>query len=158
MLNEWASAESALITTEELRAALDAALTEPSQGTKGLSYALALDLGITFDWSALVLLHVDPSDYRVVVDLTRTWRGSRERPVSLTAVEDAVVALAARFQLARVVVDQWNAALLVERLRARGVPGVQTVTIEPAKLDTLTTLLKGTLRAGRYAFLPATRT
>jgi hypothetical protein len=150
--NEWAQSERALISTTELQAALvdDG---EPEYGERGVTYALALDLGLTHDWSALVLGHVDGLTGRVVPDVVRTWRGTPEQPVSLAAVEEEVVTLARRFRPKRIVVDQWQAGYLVERLRTRNVENVRLVTVEQATLDKLVTLLKH-LFASRAIAIP----
>ncbi len=150
--NEVAQSESALISTPELQDAL-VDVAEPEYGERGVAYAMALDLGLTHDWSALVLGHVDGLTGRVLPDVVRVWRGTPEQPVSLAAVEETVVTLARRFRLKRIVVDQWQAGYLVERLRARNVAGVQLVTVEQAKLDRLVTLLKH-LFASRAIAIP----
>ena len=106
------------------------------------TYAMALDIGLTHDWTALVVAHVDGMTGRVVPDVVKTWRGTPAEPVSIAAIEEAVVTLARRFRPKRIVVDQWQAGYLVERLRARNVEGVRLVTVEQAKLDRLVTLLK----------------
>ena len=88
-----------------------------------------------------------------MVDLARTWRGTRNAPVSIEAVEQEIVALSQRFAIERVRLDQWQAAYLKERLQRRRLR-VDLVTIEPTKLDRLTTQLKG-LFAKREILIPA---
>ena len=152
VLNQWAQSEHSLITTAELQDALiDAA--EPEYGERGVTYSMALDLGLSHDWTALVVAHVDGMTGRVVPDVVKTWRGTPAEPVSLAAVEEAVVTLARRFKPRRIVVDQWQAGYLVERLRARQVEHVKLVTVEQAKLDRLVTLLKH-LFASRAIAIP----
>ena len=48
--NEWATSESAFITTEELAAAIDhTATTEPLGGASGNRYTIGVDIGLTHD-------------------------------------------------------------------------------------------------------------
>jgi hypothetical protein len=94
------------------------------------------------DYSAAVVTHLDP-DGNVIVDAVRHWVGTRTAPVNLMQVEDALVALARRFRPRDIVLDQWQAALLGDRLRARNVRGsVKTVTFDGNRLDAHATLLK----------------
>ena len=120
---------------------MDSTLSEPAAGALEATYAMGIDLGLTLDWSAVVLVHLDAAR-RVVVDLTRTWRGQKGTPVSLAAVEDEVLRLTRRFPVGRVVVDAWQAQYLVQRLRDHGVRNLATTTIDPAHLDRLATLTK----------------
>jgi hypothetical protein len=142
VLNEWSTGESSFISDEELQDAIDTNLREPAQAEPGVRYAMGVDLGLTFDWTAVVVVHVDPNG-GVIVDAIRTWRGTRRTPVSLEAVEAEIVRLAERFPMAAVLLDQWQAAFLGERLRGRGVPGVDVMALESTRIDRLVTMLKG---------------
>ena len=141
VFNEPSSSDNAFLTVQEVRDARDATLTEPTQPDLFASYALGIDLGLTHDWTAAVLVHLD-RNRKAVVDLTRTWRGSKGRPVNLADVEEEIVTLSQRFRPSRIVVDAWQAEYLRQRLYNRGVEGVQTTTIDPAHLDKLATLTK----------------
>ncbi|MGE3511922.1 MAG: hypothetical protein AB7N65_23920 [Vicinamibacterales bacterium] len=104
--NRWAvGGDGNFLTGEEIADAVDATLTEPERGEPGMAYTVGVDLGLTFDWSAVVVSHVG-SDHRLVVDAVRFWRGTRQRPVSVSAIEDEVIALSKRFRIERCVVDQ----------------------------------------------------
>jgi hypothetical protein len=113
---------------------------------------MGVDIGLTFDWTAVVVWHFGP-DHRLVVDAIRFWRGIRQHPVSVMAVEDEIVKLSSRFTLERCIVDQWQSRLLAERLELRGVPGVQTVVVDPTRLDHMATALKNVF-AGRQIRIP----
>jgi hypothetical protein len=73
--------------------------------------------------------------------------------VSIEDIEDTIVDLAARFPMERVHLDQWQAAYLAERLQGRRVHAL-IVPIEAARLDQLTTRLKG-IFAKREIRIPA---
>ena len=151
--NSWAQSEHSLITSDELQAATRH-LVEPEIGQRGIAYSMGIDLGLTHDWTAMVIGHVDGVDGRFTVDVVRTWRGTPGSPVSLMAVEDEVVRLAQRFRPKRIVADQWQSAHLIERLQARDVENTRSTTIEPARLDKLTTMLKD-LFAKRAITIPS---
>lgn len=143
-LNEWASGdEGSFLSAEEIRDALDRAWVEPIAPDPGRRYGLGLDLGLTFDLTGLLLSSVGP-DGRLRVDLVRSWRGTRQKPVDLTLVEAAALDVACRFQ-APIHVDQWQGALLAQRLTRQGV-SVTSHTIESAKLDSYASLVKGLFR------------
>lgn len=83
--NEWSAGdEGSFLTGEEIHSAIDLTLGEPAQGTPGISYTIGVDLGLTFDWSAVVLSHIG-HDHKLVVDAVRYWRGTRARPVSIVS-------------------------------------------------------------------------
>lgn len=90
--------------------------------------------------------------HRVVLDRLDVWEGSRERPVSLADVEAHVALLAANYR-PRVLIDPWNAALLVERLRSRGVR-ISPFTFSHRSVGKLATNLALLLRQRALA-LPA---
>jgi hypothetical protein len=138
--NTWAHGdEGAFLTSAELADATDAALQVPA-GPAGAVYSLGVDLGLTHDLTAVVLVHVDARG-RLTVDRADTWRGTPARPVDLTAVETTIRALARRFRVDVVHLDQWQGALLSQRLQAQGVT-CHVHTIESAKLDWYATQLK----------------
>jgi hypothetical protein len=139
--NRVAPSESAFLTFQETQDALVHG-PEPERGALGARYTAGLDLGLTFDWSAFVIGHCDARGV-FSVDVVRTWRGTPLRPVNLWELEETILDLAKRFHLSAMAVDQWQAQGLVQRLARFGVRGVRAVTIEPAKLDTLTTMVKG---------------
>ncbi|MEO8520046.1 MAG: hypothetical protein ABI603_01710 [Acidobacteriota bacterium] len=139
VLNEPAGADSGLISSEELSASL-MRVEEPQSGAPGVSYVAAIDLGLTNDWTALVIGHLDV-DARAVIDVVRSWRGTKDQPVDLGAVEDAIVDVARRFNLSRVILDQWQSAHMTQRLVRRGVPA-KTVGVEQARLDRIISVLK----------------
>lgn len=140
------------VDPSELAAAVDATWREPEQGAPGTRYAVGVDLGVSHDWTGLVVAHVEAGTGAVVVDAVRWWRGTRARPVSLPDVEGEIMRLVARFPVRAVRIDQWQGRLLADRLAQRGVPA-GVVTTESAWLDRAATTLRG-LFAGRQIRLP----
>ena len=140
--NEWSTDDAgSFLTGEEIHAAIDPTITEPERGEPGISYTIGVDLGLTFDWSAVVVSHIG-SDHRLVVDAVRFWRGTRQRPVSISVIEDEIIALSKRFHVGRCVLDQWQSHFLSERLHQRGLREVFTVAVDPARLDRMAVTLK----------------
>ncbi|HUK36983.1 MAG TPA: hypothetical protein VLV86_23875, partial [Vicinamibacterales bacterium] len=141
ILNVPAGADAGLITTEELRAAIDATLRRPDRGISGQRYVLAADLGISNDATAIAVLTTD-ADANAVVVFTEMFRGTPEQPVDLMAVEDRIVEIAQAFTLEQCLIDSWQAQLMATRLTRRGVP-TKLVTFEASRIDRVITLLKG---------------
>ncbi len=140
-LNEWASGdEGSFLSGEEIAAALDLSLHEPAFGVPGIVYAMGIDLGLTRDLSAVVISHVTP-DGILIPDVIKTWQGSKGHPVSLEAVAGEVLALSRRFALKRVVLDQWQGAMMAEGLKRAGL-NVRLITCGPSQLDQWATRLK----------------
>lgn len=99
-----------------------------------------LDLGLTRDHAALVWGGLDP-DGIFLVEGCEVWTSQAGEPVSFTAIEERCVRLHREVPLQRLAVDQWNAALLVERLQRAGVPA-RSVGVEQTRLDRMITTLK----------------
>jgi hypothetical protein len=150
--NRPAPSDSAFLTLEEVQDAIDRTLIEPACGTPGVQYVGALDVGLTHDASAFLIGHVS-ADSKFVVDVVRLWQGSRAQPVSLTNLETDVATIARRFKLRTLLIDQWQATSLAEQFKHRSLPA-QLVTIEPTRLDRLTTGMKGAF-ARREVRIPA---
>lgn len=124
-LNIWTVGEDRLVTAEDLAAA--AVLDGPLEPTPNCKYMIAVDLGLVNDRTICVVAHAERAQdfhgaqYRVVVDRIARWRGKRLKPVSLAEVEAWLVEASNRYNHARVVVDPWQAAGLVQRLHQRNV-------------------------------------
>ena len=94
--NEWASGdEGTFLSSEEIHDAIDLDLVEPDTIEAGDCFG-GLDLALSHDWAAFVITRTDERG-RLVVVAIRFWRGSRQKPISLMAVEDTVSRLAAQF-------------------------------------------------------------
>ncbi|HLY85725.1 MAG TPA: terminase large subunit [Gaiellaceae bacterium] len=114
--NVWMSGEDRLVAEEDLAACV--VLDGPQEPQPAHRYVLAVDVGLKHDRTAVAVCHL--RDGIVTLDRIETWQGSRLKPVSLADLEEWLVRAAAEYQ-AHVLVDPWQAALLVERLRRRSV-------------------------------------
>jgi intein/homing endonuclease len=87
-------------------------------------YVVTVDLGLRSDSAALSVFHkdfrIDGSYY--VQDLAVTWVPNREKRliVDLTNVEEFITTLSKQIHIIGVWFDQWNSALLSQRLTAAG--------------------------------------
>jgi hypothetical protein len=142
ILNQWSAGDHALLTAAEIEAALTDA-PEADRGIPGQAYLYAIDLGISFDWSALCIGHLAADTGQFIVDVIRTWRPEPGQPVNLMDVEREIVDLAQRWKPAKIILDAWNAKLLSDRLRSFGLPA-SMVGIDPTRLSRVTTLIKST--------------
>lgn len=151
VLNIPAGADQGLITPEELRDAIDP--QAPAALPPGGRITIGVDLGLANDWTAIVVVRREPVTGSIRVLETVTFRGTRERPVDLMAVETALLRLHQRWQPAGIAIDAWNAALLVQRLRQRNV-GITVTPTEATLLDRMITRVKG-LFSRRAIQIPA---
>ena len=112
--NEWVSAESAFVSAEQWDALIDRDLVcpEPSRSVRLVG---GLDLATKHDSSAFVSVY--HQDGRVCLGPYRIWRA----PVSLGDVEEYILEVKEGYDLRRMAYDPYQAALLAERLTARGV-------------------------------------
>ncbi len=79
---------------------------------------IGLDVGLRRDRTVACICHFDGG--LVFLDRIAVWQGTRRRPVKLDEVEAWLTEAAKRYP-GRIVVDPWQSAQLVERLRKRGV-------------------------------------
>jgi phage terminase large subunit-like protein len=124
-LNKWTSGQGDAVQESDLQAAvrLDA---KPSQREPGLVYVAGLDLGLSRDASALVVVGVDAEGERMRVVDVQAWKPSPGERVKVEDVEAAVVAAHAQWKLSTVAFDPWQAAYLAERLAGYGIAMTET--------------------------------
>ncbi len=139
ILNVPAGIDDGLITAAELRDALQA-MREPDEAEPGITYWCAADLGVVFDWTCVLVGHLDARN-RLVLDVVRLWRGTHQEPVSLVEIQDEIAALHQRFHFERVHIDQWQARHMVEQLQHLRVPA-EIITLDGGTLDRLVTQIK----------------
>jgi hypothetical protein len=114
--NRWMSGEDRLVTAEDLQACVT--LPGPLDPVARLRYVIGVDVGLKRDSTVACICHLEGGI--VTLDRIANWTGTRLRPVRLAEVEEWLQK-AAREYRAQVVIDPWQAAQLVERLRRSGV-------------------------------------
>ena len=121
-LNQPVDGSGDLLTPELIGAAYSRqvpAMPTPDHRTYG--YIAALDLALSKDFSALLVLGRDRTGrYRVAH--CQVWKPRLNQKISLEAVQAAVYEAHRVFRFRRCVADPWQAQLLCETLRKRGVP------------------------------------
>jgi phage terminase large subunit-like protein len=122
-LKEWVEAEDRLATLDSLRRC--AVLDGPLPPQRGFEYVIGVDLGLKHDRTAVAICHALPTDESaaglgptIVLDGVEVWQGSPEDPVSLRAVFNFILNAANAYGSAKIVVDPYQAASLVQELRA----------------------------------------
>jgi hypothetical protein len=154
ILNQPAIADDPFLTPNEIADAVAAHTTDGAPDARQ-TYFAGLDLGVSRDWAALAIGHVD-AQTRFVVDVVRQWVPTPTQRVSLHAVEQEVIALAKLYRLKVLRADSWQSLHMVERFQRAGIP-CELVTFGPHQLDAAATQLKA-LFADRLITLPATAT
>ena len=140
-LNVWSTSDvGAFLTEDEIADAIDRDLPAVAPDARHPTAEIGVDLGLVKDRTAIVASDIAP-DGRLTVWHVELIAGTRARPVSLTAVEAGVLALARRLGTTRVVVDRWSSAQMIEGWRRHGL-SVRPVTCDAAWLDRAATRLK----------------
>lgn len=118
--NEWSTGGGDALTPADIDAAFDQRLQPAHAREKGLLYVAGIDLGLTRDCSAVVVLAVPESRDAGKVQLAhaKLWRPTLGRKIDLGEVERHVLELDERFGLEAVAFDPWQAELLASRLEA----------------------------------------
>jgi hypothetical protein len=145
VLCEWAEGEDTLATASDVAACVGAyRVREP---VRGVTYRMSIDIGTRRDATVIAVGHLEgsPSGRKVVIDRTLRWTGTREQPVSLTDVEEALLACWRAYGRPKLTYDFHQAAQITERLKAAGVRAEEFV-FSTAGVNRLARCLFGVLR------------
>ncbi len=147
MLNEWLEDDDRLASLEALQRC--AVLDGPQPPQPRTEYVIGVDIGLTHDRTAVAICHAIPAedtsdrlDPTIVLDDLLVWEGSRDRPVSTQDVFKAVLAASTRYGSAKVILDPYQAVMLAERLKLRGVAVEIFTFTTPSNARLATTLYK----------------
>jgi len=152
-LNAWTEGEDRLVSPGALRECV--VLPGPSAAAPEHRYVMGLDIGLTHDRTAAVVMHLEsgPAGGRVVLDLIRTWQGSPTDPVNLGDVAAWLAEVGERYNRATLVYDPHESAAVVQSLGWR--PGrTQRYVFSPSSVGSLAQSLYGALRSRRLALYP----
>jgi hypothetical protein len=151
------ASEDRLVSIENLAACVT--LDGPQEPRAGVRYRMGLDLGLTHDATAIAVAHAevdpgtDPPTRRVVLDRLVTFHGTPEHPVRLDAVTETVLSLWRAYNRPRLRADPFQAAGLVQTVRAKGV-AVEPWQYTALRYGEMASVLFALLRDGRIALYP----
>lgn len=115
---------------------------------QGWRYVAGLDLGVSHDHSALVVLGVDPQGQRVRLAWFRAWEPRAGGEVDLEDVERSCLEVRKRYRVEWLGYDPSQAKLMAQRLRRQGVP-CHEVPFVGNRLNDMANTLKETLESGK---------
>jgi phage terminase large subunit-like protein len=145
----WASGAGDALDPSDIAAATKPDLA-PLKGRSGaLSFVAGLDLGISQDHSALIVLGCDGATQRIRLADLQSWRPQAlTGRVDLEAVEAAVADAHHRFGLECVCYDPYQAALMAQRLTKQGV-NMREMTFVGRNLHAMANTMLETFRSRR---------
>lgn len=117
--NQWSSGGGDALTPGDIDAAFSSGLGPMSGHEPGWLYVAGVDLGLTRDCSAVVVLAIPDKHYgKIRLAHHRLWRPTLGRKIDLSDVENHILDLDGRFAggLETVAFDPWNCELLASRL------------------------------------------
>lgn len=117
-LNQWASGGGDALTPADINAAFIDGL-EPMTGTEpDFNFVAGVDLGLTRDGSAIVVLGVPQGETagRIRLAYHKLWRPIHGKKIDLIEVERHLLELDERFNLECVGFDPWQAESMAQRL------------------------------------------
>ena len=141
-LNRWVEAEDRLVQASDLAACV--VLDGPQEHTRGRTYCMSLDVGLKNDRTVLAVCSI-ANGPPMRLDRMLVWQGTRANPVTLDAVEAAIVEAWSHYGRPVLVADPWQSAQLCQRLRARGVRVVE-YTFSSASVSRLAVRLHTAIR------------
>lgn len=137
VLNEFAAAENALVTADDLAAAVLQGVTSRPYDP-GQRYVLGIDLGRKVDASVVAVAHREGD--RVVLDHVERWLPTKASPVRLETVEAAIRRLHATYGHPHVRMDPAKGEMLSQRLREDGL-SVEEFVFHETSVDRLASTL-----------------
>jgi len=104
------------------------------RGTPYFKYFMHVDPALTSHNYALAVIHQEmyldkenrERKRRVVVDHIRKWSPSPGKEVSITEVENYIIKLCHKFNIASITFDDWNSASTIQKFRKKGLPVKRT--------------------------------
>jgi phage terminase large subunit-like protein len=118
--NQWSTGGGDALTQEDIDAAFLDRLEPMEHGDGDMVFVAGVDLGLTRDCSAVVVLGVPKGGRsgRVRLAHNRLWRPVLGRKINLLEIEKHILDLDERFDLATVAFDPWQMEHLAQRLEA----------------------------------------
>ena len=129
--NIWAAGAGDAIDRELIDSSFQETLQPLTRAIEGHYFVAGVDLGVTRDASAIVVLavkHSDPYDYdsnqigRIRLCFSRAFRPTPGNKVNLQEIEDTLLSLHRRYRFKAVMYDPWQAVHLAQRLRMSRLP------------------------------------
>lgn len=115
--NKWVQGENAFLSKAELDKCIDPLLKPQLSGKDNVKYYLAVDLGLTRDRTVLTVCHKSDADNLVYLDYIQTFSGTKNNPVLISDVEQAILACNRSFNIVKNVFDPWQMKGTAERLK-----------------------------------------
>lgn len=125
-LNEWTASQDRLMTVDDLRACVRDDLDGGRAPAPGRWYVMTLDVGLKNDRTVAAVMSIEVDGAPLVaLERMEVWQGSKAAPVDLGSVEGWMLTAWQQYGGPPVVADPYQAAQLLQRLRARGVAAVE---------------------------------
>ena len=144
-LNAWSTGGGDALRAEDIEAAFKPNLKPMTGKVPGYIYVAGLDLGVSRDASALVVLGINRANRsttdthgRIRLVHTELWRPSKTSRVNLQDVEDRILVLHQRYKFASVAYDPWESRHMSARLSLAKIP-MQEVTQQGGNLQKIAT-------------------
>jgi len=168
-LNEWSSGGGDALTPEDIAAAFVDSLEPMTGNEKDFLFVAGVDLGLTRDCAAVVVLGIPKggTSGRIRLAHNRLWRPTRGRKIDLMEVEAHILDLDRRFGLEYVAFDPWQAELMGQRLevdsghrrrnarrRFHTKPWMHEITPNGANLRQQATITIESFQDRRFQFYP----
>jgi hypothetical protein len=150
--NAWTDAADSFTTAVLVDAAMRG--TEQARGRHGVQYVWYVDVGSVHDPTVIGIGHSDGGT--VHVDRLITFAGSREQPVQMASVEQAIREEARRFPPRTIQVETWQGIASAQRLQRLGLP-VELFTPTAKSNSEQWPLLASRLAAGTIVLFPHAR-
>ena len=111
----------AALSAERILACATGKMINMTMQDKETPRVISLDPALTGNNYALVMGHL--SGEFIVVDFLKYWRSlDKDHPVKINIVEDFIQKLWSDFNITHIIIDQFQSASTVQRLRERGIP------------------------------------
>jgi len=145
-LNRWTTGGGDALSPDVINAAFAGNHRRHQSSQDGFEYVGGLDLGVTRDASALVILGVKRSyegHGRIRLAHTQIWRPAKDKKIKLQEIEDTLIKMHQRFKLKCLNFDPWQATHMAQRLTAAGLGVPSTERIQASGYVPMTEVTQG---------------
>jgi len=145
----WASSAGDALDADDIAAAINRNLRPLQVGQPGWFYVGGLDLGVTQDHSALIVIGANRSTLQLRLAYSANWAPNEiTGKVNLMAVEQACLDVHRRFNPVKIGYDPHQAALMAQRLELQDVP-MHEMTFTGKNLNLMASTMLDVFRSRR---------
>ena len=148
-LNQWQVEAGDALSTEDIMACVDKDQRPMNGDEEGWVFLAGLDLSTMKHRSAFVILGVHPTEHRIRLALTRSWKPGVEGSVDLQRVRSEVANLSLAYKVKKLLYDPFQAMLMGQDVERAGIWCEPMKFTDPKNLTLMATTILDVFKTHR---------